>query len=99
MLLGDAVSLLLSCGLIPSAIRISGGTSGAVSLARRVEGTANIVGTRKPGDGPCLPAEWHATGVPPFGARGTIAESYCRSSGGTAQALNTVEKLLSFRKV
>jgi hypothetical protein len=43
---------LIVCGLVESAGRISGGLSGAMSLAWRVEGTVTYVAALKPGDGP-----------------------------------------------
>ena len=42
----------LTFGLLASAVRISGGTSGAISLAWRVGGSVTIVAPLRPGDAP-----------------------------------------------
>jgi hypothetical protein len=47
-----AFFVALTCGLLRSAGSISGGTSGVMNLAWRVEGSVTIVAALKPGDGP-----------------------------------------------
>jgi hypothetical protein len=45
------IFVALACGLLASAARISGGTSGVMNLAWRVEGSVTFVAAHKPGDG------------------------------------------------
>jgi RNA 3'-terminal phosphate cyclase len=46
------IFVALTFGLLASAVRISGGTSGAISLAWRVGGSVTIVAALRPGDAP-----------------------------------------------
>ena len=89
-----AKSSSLTCGLLVSAGRIRGGLSGAFSLAWRVEGSVTHVPAHKPGDGPRPPAIRCATGVPPSGACGTVAELNYPQPDRAAQRLDTTKKLI-----
>jgi hypothetical protein len=85
----------LTSGLLASAGLISGGTSDAMSIGWRVDGTVTFVSALKPGDGPRFPAVERATGVPPSGACGTVAELKSPPPGGALQGLDTAKKLVS----
>jgi hypothetical protein len=90
-----AESLSLTCGLLVSASRISGGLGGGLFLAWRVGGSVTHVAVQDPGDGPRPPAKRRATGVPLLGACGTVAEHLSPKPGKAAQRVDTGKKLLS----
>ena len=84
----------LTSGLLATAGLISGGTSDAMSIAWRVDGTVTFVAALEPGDGPHFPAVGRATGVPSSGACGTVAELKSLPPGGALQGLDTAKKLV-----
>ena len=85
----------MTFGLDTSAVRISGGTSGAMSLGWRVGGTVTIVAALTPGDGTRPPAGRRAIGDSPARACEPVAELFYPSPSRAAQGLDTAKKLLS----
>jgi hypothetical protein len=66
-----------------------------MSLTWRADGKVTFVAALEPGGDPRSPAGLRATGVPPLGACGTVAE-YFHPPGGAVQGLDSAKKLVGW---